>query len=118
MITRELDFRRRRAEIYRSRARAEDRAGEPEGAELACAACGCRMVKLAAARGQLLLASHEVAAGVGPAEECVECGRAWCARCYPRKPRGCPCGIGQEARRWDDGVVRHGSVRLVKVHYP
>lgn len=118
LVAAELTYRRARAEAFRASPPVSERPGEPARTELACASCGRRMLKLAMATGPLMLDATELRAGVGPAEECVECGRAWCGGCYPKRPRGCPCGIGQYAVRRGEGVVHHGSLRLIKVHYP
>lgn len=69
-------------------------------------------------KGAVMLSRGEFATGIGSAEQCWECGRLYCDRCYPaREPNTCSCGRGQDAVRHIDGTVYRGSLRLVKVEY-
>jgi hypothetical protein len=87
------------------------------GKTFECAECGQPMQKIGMAQGQLTLSPLEVTQGVGPAEECRECGRAYCVDCYPQRPNVCVCGLGQDAVRVVDNVVYKGSLVLIKVRY-
>jgi tetratricopeptide (TPR) repeat protein len=69
-------------------------------------------------RGNVMLSAKDLASGIGQAEQCWECGRLYCAECYPsRTPNTCACGRGRDAVRHVGGTVYRGSLRLVKVRY-
>ena len=75
--------------------------------------------KTGGVRGGVFLTREEMMAGnVGAAEECKECGRRYCDRCYPARPKNsCVCGKGRTSVEEVDGVIYTGSIRLVKVQY-
>jgi hypothetical protein len=94
------------------------RGGDSErGMRTRCEGCGRSVEKLAVGKGALALSGAEVAGGVGPAEECRECGRVYCAACYPGREPRCVCGADPEAVRVIDGVRFTGSLRLIKARY-
>lgn len=83
-----------------------------------CAICGRRMQQVEAGKGFVMVIAEEKIIGMGTAEECWECGRLYCDRCYPSRPRNtCICGKGRDAIRNVDGIVFQGSLRLIKVRY-
>jgi hypothetical protein len=84
-----------------------------------CETCSHEMQVLDfAGRGAVTLSRDEMASGVAQAEQCWECGRVYCAECYPsRPPNTCVCGRGRDAVRHIGGTVYRGSLRLVKVRY-
>lgn len=68
--------------------------------------------------GSVILSAEDLAAGIGEAEQCWECGRLYCRECYQsRPPNTCVCGRGRDAVRHVGGTVYRGSLRLVKVRY-
>lgn len=81
------------------------------------------MIKLGEPKGGgVLLTGGEIqqmmAGNVGAAEECKECGRRYCDRCYPSRPKNtCVCGKGRTSVEILNGVTYTGSMRLVKVQY-
>jgi len=85
-----------------------------------CETCSRRMQTLesGAMRCGIMLTREELFSGIGGAEQCWECGRAYCDHCYPARPRNsCVCGQGRDAVRDIGGTVYRGSLRLVKVRY-
>lgn len=88
-------------------------------AVLTCETCDRQMeVVDATGRGGVTLTRQEMAAGIGGAEQCWECGRVYCDKCYPSRPMNtCVCGRGRDAVRHIDGVTYRGSLRLAKVRY-
>src|ERR1039457_2392722 len=84
-----------------------------------CETCSHQMQVLDfSGRGSVMLSRDEFTSGIGQAEQCWECGRLYCAECYPsRPPNSCVCGRGREAVRHIGGSVYRGSLRLVKVRY-
>lgn len=68
--------------------------------------------------GSVMLSAEDLASGIGQAEQCRECGRLYCAECYPsRPPNTCVCGRGRDSVRHIGGTVYRGSLQLVKVRY-
>ena len=87
---------------------------------LQCAGEDCDrwMQKLGTGQGHVMLTPEEVLRGVGTAEQCVECGRMYCDRCYPsRPPNTCVCGRGRHRVEYAGSVRYTGSMRLIKVRY-
>jgi hypothetical protein len=84
-----------------------------------CETCSHQMQVLDSSnRGAVMLSREDLTSGIGQAEQCWECGRLYCADCYPsRPPNTCVCGQGRSGVRHIDGTVYHGSLRLVKVRY-
>lgn len=85
-----------------------------------CETCFHQMqvLRLHRRQGGVTLSREEMATGVAQAEQCWECGRVYCAECYPSRPRNtCVCGRGRDAVRRLGGTVYRGSLRLVKVRY-
>ena len=84
-----------------------------------CETCCHRMQVLDSAdRGGIMLSAEDMASGIGQAEQCRECGRVYCAECYPsRPPNTCVCGRGRDAVRLAGETTHRGSLRLVKVRY-
>ncbi len=84
-----------------------------------CETCSHEMEVLEfSGRGAVMLSPEDVVSGVGQAEQCWECGRLYCAECYPsRPPNTCVCGQGRTAVRHVGGATYRGSLRLVKVRY-
>jgi hypothetical protein len=96
--------------------------GSPLGTSLACEECGRQMLKLGpgenSIRGSIVLSPGAVARGAGVAEECRECGRAYCSSCYPGRSNRCVCGIHPDTVRVEKGIAYRGSLVLVRVEYP
>lgn len=91
---------------------------EPE--VLTCETCSHQMQVLGfSGGGNVMLSAEDLAAGIGQAEQCWECGRLYCSECYPsRPPNTCVCGRGRDAvHHIGCTVVYRGSLRLVKVRY-
>lgn len=83
-----------------------------------CEACGSTMEYIEQGRGGLTISRDEINAGYGAAEECQECGRIYCQKCYPsRQMNTCVCCKGRDSVKIENGVRYHGSIRLVKVFY-
>jgi hypothetical protein len=84
-----------------------------------CETCSHRMQVLGfPGSGGVMLSVEELASGIGEAEQCCECGRLYCAECYPsRPPNTCVCGRGSDVVHRVGGTVYRGSLRLVKVRY-
>ena len=71
-----------------------------------------------AMHGGISFSEEDRMRGVGPAEECQECGRVYCAGCYPSRPlHTCVCGRGSESREWYNGAFYRGPIRLIMVKY-
>ena len=92
---------------------------QSEPAVQTCETCSHQMQVLDFShRGSVMLSAEDLASGIGQAEQCWECGRLYCAECYPsRVPNTCVCGRGRDAIRHVGGTVYRGSLRLVKVRY-
>jgi len=92
---------------------------QSEPAIQTCETCSHQMQVLDFSdRGSVMLSTEEFASGIGHAEQCWECGRLYCAECYPSRPLNtCVCGRGRDAVRIVEGTVYRGSLRLVKVRY-
>jgi len=90
-----------------------------EPATQTCETCSHQMQVLGfLGRGSVMLSAEDLASGIGQAEQCRECGRLYCAECYPsRPPNTCVCGRGRDAVRHVGGTVYRGSLQLVKVRY-
>lgn len=83
-----------------------------------CEICRRRMERIESGRGYVMFSVDQAMAGVGAAEECRECGRLYCDRCYPsRPPNSCVCGKSRDQIHTEGGTVFKGSLRLVKVRY-
>ena len=84
-----------------------------------CEACLRAMrVVVFSGKGSVMFSREELAMGIGGAEQCWECGRLYCDRCYPARERNtCVCGRGRDTIRDIGGTVYRGSLRLVKVEY-
>jgi hypothetical protein len=86
--------------------------------EASCAICERHMIKLQEAKGRVIITREEDHSNIGTAEECKECGRRYCDRCYPSRPKNdCLCGKGRDIVETHGGVTYRGSMRLVKVQY-
>jgi hypothetical protein len=90
-----------------------------EPAVQTCETCSHQMQVLGfSGGGSVMLSAEDLAAGIGQAEQCWECGKVYCSECYPSRPRNtCVCGRGRDAVRHVGGTVYRGSMRLVKVRY-
>lgn len=83
-----------------------------------CEVCGRKIEKLESGDGYIMLSINQAMASMGGAEECRECGRLYCDRCYPsRPPNTYVCGKGRDSIHTEGGTVFKGSLRLVKVRY-
>jgi hypothetical protein len=91
--------------------------GAEVGRVFACEMCGQRMQKIGIGKGSVTLSIDEMKSGGGVAEECRECGRAYCAECYPKRGKECVCGINQYNVRIVGDLVHKGSLLLIKVRY-
>jgi hypothetical protein len=89
------------------------------GSSTECAVCGRKLEKLGGGQGYVMLSVEQAKGGIGVAEECRECGRFYCDRCYPSRPaNSCTCGKGRDQTHREGGTLFRGSLRLVKVQYP
>jgi len=76
------------------------------------------MEKIESGHGYVMLSVDQARSAIGSAEECRECGRLYCDRCYPSRPaNNCVCGKGSDRIHTEGGTVFKGSLRLVKVRY-
>ena len=84
-----------------------------------CETCSRQMQVLDSTEaGGVTLSTEELRSGIGVAEQCWECGRLYCDKCYPsRPPNTCVCGCGRDAVRKIKNTRNRGSLRLVKVRY-
>ena len=90
-----------------------------EPAVQTCETCSHQMQVLSfSSSGNIMLSLEDLASAIGQAERCWECGRLYCAECYPsRPPNTCVCGRGRDAVHHVGATVLRGSLRLVKVRY-
>jgi hypothetical protein len=98
---------------------AASRAHFPVGGLGWCASCGCDMQVIGLGQmGGVFMDRDEMIFGFGVAEQCRECGRLYCASCYPQRGHNrCQCGRGRNKVIREAGAVYHGSMRLIKVRY-
>jgi len=83
-----------------------------------CEGCGCEMQLMGLGQlGGVFMGREEMFHGYGVAEQCRECGRLYCASCYPQRGRACVCGRGAAKVHRERGAVYRGSLRLIKVRY-
>jgi len=84
-----------------------------------CATCQREMQVIGfSGSGSVMLNGNKFASNIGTAEQCWECNRIYCDRCYPnRPPNTCVCGRGKGKVRHIGGVTYRGSLRLMKVKY-
>lgn len=85
---------------------------------LECEICNRPMQKLGEGRGVVSIHRDEKVIGIGVAEQCWECYRVYCDRCYPSRPQNsCICDKGKNSIRDIEGVTFIGSLKLIKVQY-